>query len=478
MRKTVKTHWLITAFLIFYFSITAFKFIAHPTPFYDWDEGIYAQVGKEMIARRSLVPLWQGQAWLDKPPLVPLFYGLVEQLPVPAEYSLRFATLAMALLALVLLYAFVYRTLRQRIIPTLTVIITAFIPMFVQRAQVLNVDVFLLIGWLGYVIAYPNFWWSLMFLSIGVLSKSLLGYFPALMLLTYELWQLRRPGNKSSPRIRNILIQIGITGLWFVAMIWIYRGDFIRAHFIESQLKRVTASIESHFGQRTFYLEQVWTELGLWHWLLPVGLAAIAVEFWQKRNVKRLFWVLFFTPWFIFLNLTKTKITWYLYVIVPQFALIVACSVAWLKNRKLILIAATLIGLITIKVDLVDHQFFLTHYSQPDDNYQMAIAARSRCGRLGDLVSANTRSTYTTLKEMNLVIGSTRWWGDHPSIVYYFGKPVEFLYSIDELQHYLDRSTAGDCLAIETNNKTAVASFSRLTKINQFGALYLYQVTR
>ncbi|MDO8610846.1 MAG: hypothetical protein Q7R95_09970, partial [bacterium] len=71
----LQKHILIIVFLVFYFGITSYKFIHTPTPFYDWDESIYAQVGREMINQKSVIPLWQGKFWLDKPPLVPLAYG-------------------------------------------------------------------------------------------------------------------------------------------------------------------------------------------------------------------------------------------------------------------------------------------------------------------------------------------------------------------------------------------------------------------
>lgn len=252
MKKVIKHHWGIILYLSFYFFIITYKFINFQTPFYDWDEGIYAQVGREMINKLSLTPLWQGQAWLDKPPLVPLFYGLVGRLPFAPELSMRFATLGLTLLVLALIYIFYHRITKNKSIAFLTVVFTSFIPLFLQRSQVLNVDVFLLLGWMGYMVFFPRFWWSLFFLAIGVLSKSLLGFYPAIMLLGYQIWKkYLAKDKKTANNIKLILIQIIIILFWYLIMLFIYKQDFIQAHFLESHLKRVTASIESHFGQPT-----------------------------------------------------------------------------------------------------------------------------------------------------------------------------------------------------------------------------------
>ena len=39
-------------------------------PLTDWDEGIYAEVSREMLAHGWLVPFWNQAVWLEKPPLM------------------------------------------------------------------------------------------------------------------------------------------------------------------------------------------------------------------------------------------------------------------------------------------------------------------------------------------------------------------------------------------------------------------------
>ena len=60
--QKIKEHTGIFLFLVILFSGVSIKLILFPTPFFDWDESIYATVGREMIQSKSFfVPLWQGK---------------------------------------------------------------------------------------------------------------------------------------------------------------------------------------------------------------------------------------------------------------------------------------------------------------------------------------------------------------------------------------------------------------------------------
>src|SRR3989338_10764212 len=193
--KKVKNNILIDhlPFILFiagFFFLVAYLIVKRNVPFYDWDESIYAQVGREMMRNKSfLVPLWQGRPWLDKPPIPSLFYGIVELLPFAPEITTRIATLILSCITLIFLYILGQRVTKSKIISLLSVIITAFLPIYFQRSQALNVDVFLLLGWLGYVLWYENVWASTIFLLLATLSKSLLGFFPPVMFLSYHLFE-------------------------------------------------------------------------------------------------------------------------------------------------------------------------------------------------------------------------------------------------------------------------------------------------
>jgi len=475
--KFVKTHYLIVIFLLFYFFITATKFVTSPTPFYDWDESIYAQVGREMVRQKSAIPLWQGQFWLDKPPLVPLAYGIVENIfPKYPELSTRIFTLFLAIFVLSLTYVIYSRLTKNTIIPTLAIIITSFTTIFLQRTQVLNVDVFLLLGWLGYIVFYDNFWISLLFLAIGVLSKSVLGFYPIIAyfcLYTFQLISKQIKQKDYKKFLTKLFIQSSVLLFWYVVMFAIFKMSFIRAHFYDSLLKRVTSSIESHFGKRTFYIDLLFNQLGNYVLLSVIGLIAVTREFFKKKDYRSVMFAVFFVPWFLFLNATKTKIDWYLYPVLAQFAFLAVYLLQIIKKYKFLSYSLfLLITFFIIKDNVASGAFFNTHYSNYDDSYRLALYAKGNCQSINLLVDRGSRQTHDTLKNMNLLIGTSEWWGNHPSMVYYSDKKVNFIYETALFNLSLKEGNKYDCYVIDKGDSPA---FTDIKNTVLFGDFLLFK---
>lgn len=472
-------HWFFALFILSYFCLISFLAISKPTPFFDWDEAIYAQVGKEMIREKSFfVPLWQGKAWLDKPPLPSLVYGLVQLIPASPEITTRLMTLLLSSFILVLIYYFVFYHTKQILPSILTTVITAFLPVFFQRTQALNVDVFLLMGWVGYALWYDKFWISTVFLLIAVLSKSLLGLYPIGLVCVYQTFRMYTKQinqKKYIAFLKLLFLQCCIASIWFIAMYLYYGQNFIQLHFIESHFKRVTASIEQHFGQRTFYVDIL---IEQFKWLIiPAAISGLVILFQglkKNTDIKKNFFLVFFVPWFIFLNLTKTKIAWYIYPVLPQFAL--------LSSYPLVLMKSKLYSIIYFAMALTFLFIFINpipvlvsnSFSQMEDHHRIAIEAKNNiCKYLYVLVGENTRTSYATLKSMGLVITTTTWWGNHPSIAYYSQAKTDYIYNINfALKQYMQLNRQS-CLIIERADHASFPSVNGIRKISSVNPTYL-----
>lgn len=476
----LRKNFLIVSYLFLYFVLISYKLVVFVTPFYDWDESIYAQVGREMVQKLSIVPLWQGQYWLDKPPLTPLAYGIVEKVvPLPAEISTRLFTLFLTVIVLYLTYVLYNRVIKNPFLSTLAIVITSFIPLFLQRTQVLNVDIFLLLGWIGYVLFYDRFYISLFFLAVGVLSKSLLGFYPPLLFIGYFIFEYvfkKTDVKELRKKCGAILLQIGILSLWYIGMILVFKGAFIRDHFIDSHLKRVTASIESHFGTRTYYIELLLQQLSVFSWLLPLGLFFSIYDFLKKKDVKAILLFLFFVPWFLFLNLTKTKIAWYLYPVFSQFAFLAVVAFYPLRKVKfaMILICTIIAGYVLYQ-NLYVHSYLSDTYSRYDDTYRVALIAKKQCSSIDALIDKDSRQTHDTLKQMNLLISTSEWWGNHPALVYYSQKPVNFIYDPRHFWSEVEHHKNGQCFLMDKKDVPQTQEKSKLHLIQQEGDVYLYQ---
>lgn len=484
IKAAFANHYPLVIYLLIFAVVFSLKLIQNPFPFFDWDESIYAEVGREMIDSKSFfIPLWQGQQWLDKPPLVPLFYGIVMFLTpfVQPEISTRLATLYLSVIGLILLYALYFKIIKETWLTTLVVVITSLTSIFLQRAQVLNVDIFLLVGWLGYILFYRKFWVSLLFLSFSVYSKSLIGFYPLGMMFLYFGFEFITKKISFSQFLKEtgrMFIQSSILLIWHAVMFFLFGPAFLYQHFYESHVKRVTASIESHFGQRTFYIDLLYLQYGKYIAAAILGFFLLFYQWMQKQiSDKKLLYSLVLFPWFIFLNLTKTKIFWYGHPYLGQFAFLMVYPITLLKKFRLFYY-----GVILIVMSLViQHYFFNTQvlndfYSSDDPHHRLAKYANSYCKNLYVVIEPEGRTASQTLNELGLLISTSRWWGNHPSMVYYFEGNVHFVYTIQELKNEMRSPEKDTCVAVNQNDPEALTIVKSLDQLQSFDpwALYLY----
>ncbi len=471
----MKKHWPIIIFLSIFFILIAGKLISHPTPFFDWDESLYVQTGKEMIEQNKfLMPVWQGQYWLDKPPLIPLIYGLVAKLTFfsTPEITTRLFSLFVSIIILAFVYIFYNRVLKDRWLSTLTVAITALTPLFLQRAQTVNLDIFILLGWLGYILFFDNFFAGLFFLFIAVMGKSLIGFYPIALIFIYYFYKFfkKEIERKDLEKIiKKILIQSVILLSWFVAMFFVFGKAFFWQHIIESHFRRVTSSIEFHFGQRTFYITLALEQMGYFFYFAVIGGIIFLINFLKnKTSFEKFFTIFYLLPWFVFLNLTKTKIFWYFYPAIPQFAILSTVWIKQIKKKSLVILFGIIITIVLFYQSFVKQNVLAANYSKPEQYYYLSLYAKDRCQSLDLLINKTSRESFATLDKLGLLITTTKWWGDHPSMVYYFGKKINFYYDTENFKKSFQNK---GCFVIDKGdiiylNKSA-------GNVKQFGNYYL-----
>src|SRR3989338_2195664 len=479
--KILKKHFIFILFVIIYSTILAHKLVAYPTPFADWDESLYIQSGNEMFEQNYyLFPVWQEKPWLDKPPLVPFIYASTAKLfvGVEPEISTRLLSLSVSMLVLFFAYLLYRRVADDTIVPTLTVMITAFTPIFIQRAQIINLDIFLLLGWLGYLLFFRNFILGLLFLGIAVFSKSLIGFYPVFIMIFYIFYQFFQGKIKHEKFIKDfkkISIQAGILLLWFIAMLLLYKGVFWKQHIIESHFNRVTSSIEFHFGERTYYLDLVLEQFAFMFSAIIIGFFTIIMKYY--KDTKKLLLALFFLHWFLFLNLTKTKIFWYLSPAIPQLAFFSIAPLLVLSHiKKLYWIAAVMfIGIVMYYWPSLNKNILeKTYASVNDPHYELSIAARPRCSYLNVLLDQSTRESFATLEKANLLITTTKWWGNHPSIIYYFGKNTTFFYTTNDFNSALAKSKINDCFILAESDLKQYSQDDTIANLKSSGSMHLF----
>src|SRR3989339_1096851 len=389
----MKKHWPVIVFLSIFFVLIASKLIFSPTPFFDWDESLYVQTGKEMIEQNKfLFPVWQGTYWMDKPPLIPLIYGFITKFVFfsKPEVTTRLFSLFVSIINLSFVYIFYNRVLKNRWLSTLTVAITAFTPLFLQRAQTVNLDIFVLLGWLGYMIFFENFFASFFFLFIAVMAKSLIGFYPIALIFIYYSYRIfKKEINivEFKKTIIKILTHCLVLSFWYLLMLAIFGKAFFWQHIFESHFRRVTSSIEFHFGERTYYITLALQQMGMFFYLGIVGGLVTLIRFFRNFiSSKEVFFSFYLLSWFIFLNLTKTKIFWYFYPAIPQFAFL---AVFWLKqiDKKIVRIVLGLLLVAILCYQSNKQNVLATSYSKPESYYHLALYAKDHCQSIDLLIN-------------------------------------------------------------------------------------------
>ena len=128
-----------------------------------------------------------------------------------------------------------------------------------------------------------------------------------------------------------------------------------------------------------------------------------------------------------------------------------------------------------INNNFIKTNFFTTFYSKPEDYYHLALYARNHCDSLTVLVGKETREAIKTLEDLELTISSTKKWGDHPSMVYYFSKDVAFYYHENLLIKNLLSFPDYRCLAIREDDLDLVTKNKQFVKLKNFNSYYLFK---
>ena len=192
-------------------------------------------------------------------------------------------------------------------------------------------------------------------------------------------------------------------------------------------------------------------------------------------NDKKTLYSYLFLPWFVFLNLTKTKIFWYGHPYLGQFAFLMVYPITLLRKFKLFYFAVILI----VMSMLVNYYFFQSNvlndfYSSNDPHHKLAEYANHYCQELYVVIEPEGRTASQTLEELDLLISTSRWWGNHPSMVYYFDGDVHFIYSLSELEADSRNATRESCFVINKNDTQALDLVRSLDQLQSFDPLLLY----
>ncbi|NTU46131.1 hypothetical protein HGA88_00745 [Candidatus Roizmanbacteria bacterium] len=449
----IKTHNYLAmipvlTFLLLATGLIVRNFLLAHVPFYDWDEAIYTQVASEMLHHHSIITTYNGALWLEKPPLVFALLATVFAVFGESEFWARFLIVIATLFLLYLLYRLAKKTLnhlyptqlhklrawQREIIYLLPIFVTATTTQFLDRSALVNVDVFLAVSWLGYFLFQDSFWKKLIFLFVGVMSKSLLGFYPFL----FELFLIRK-SSFTKQNVWKTIALLCVPLIWHLFAYTKFGSLFIQVHFLDHMLRRLTDPIELHFGNKYFFADLLWQNFTVFLLIIGVGAAFVLFDL-VKRNTKLLkdrtrLWdylvLLSPLPFLVLLTFGKSKLSWYLFPVLPILSLFIPYVL--LKIKYKVLQQGVIFLIVGFSLYQFSSQMFFIKPSGSSEKVVLAnCLSKLPQKKIAFLVDEDERKIQNVLEASHLAISTSFNYGGTPSFVYYAKKPVHFYYSIQK----------------------------------------------
>ena len=307
-------------------------------PLTDWDEGIYAEIAREMLCAHTLqgflAPHWNGHLWFEKPPLQMWLTAASLRLFGLNAFAARLPSALAGIATVTLLHAWLLRRVNALTAWLSTVILLSAFG-FQHVARVGETDtllaLFCLLATLGLAELLKNrplgwilFWTGF---ALALLTKGA-GSLPlpltALLLTLLNPRQLLRHARSFA---LGAALFLALTLPWHIYA-YIHFGDtFLSPYLGLHVLHRATAAIEGHITHPWFYLWVLFISAPLFSLLYPAALTAT----FRRPDLSLLRpLALFALVELVLFSAARTRLPHY---IAPAYPPLAAITAAWLASR-------------------------------------------------------------------------------------------------------------------------------------------------
>ena len=304
-------------------------------PLAEWDEGIYAEVSREMLGGSWLVPHWNAHLWLEKPPLMLWITALCFKLFGVTEFWARAGSTFSGIAIVAVLHLWLARTrdLLSAWLSSVTLLATFG---FLHICHVGEMDtllslgaVFALIG-LSQIQTEDRNGWYLFWIgfAIALMTKGAASVtipLTAFLVAILQRWKLRHFG---TPFLLGLGVFAAAVLPWHWQMYSRFGHEFIAQYLGLHVITRATQQIEGHNTHWWFYAIVLVASASPFVLLYP---AAVYRGF-RRPNLQP--WALFSVVTIAFFTVIQTRLPHYIAPAYPALAVLTAIYVAdWLKPR-------------------------------------------------------------------------------------------------------------------------------------------------
>lgn len=323
-------------------------------PLIDSDEATYARVFHESVQRGDFLSLTKrGEPWLEKPPLHFWMMALSSTVFGENEFGLRLPAALLMLAAIILTYLITLRLVNDWKSAAFSAAILLTVGAFLDAGRQIRMDVpvtaCILFSIYCFILAMEEPRWFLGFaagVALGVLAKSVIGFFPIPIALifaaVYKKWDWLKSG----------WLWLGAAVFLIIALPWhIYEyakfgNEFLRTYWGYHIFQRFSEPILGGSNDNLFYLKNIFTQTQ--PWILAFAVAVFIFIFKYRKSIFKQKTELFVFISAIFVAavflIAKTKLFYYLVPAYPFMAIFIALIFTPLiQFKKYLLIFAVLL---------------------------------------------------------------------------------------------------------------------------------------
>ncbi|MBV9387423.1 MAG: glycosyltransferase family 39 protein [Chroococcidiopsidaceae cyanobacterium CP_BM_ER_R8_30] len=301
----------------------------------DWDEGIVAQVARDIWqapsgSLRWLYPTLGGEPYLNKPPLMHWLIALTYSIGGVNEWTTRLPGAMLTALSVPLLYCIGREIFHQRLWAIFSALTYLTMLPVVRHGRLAMLDgavecFFLLMIWcllrsrrdLRYCLGVG--------FSFGLicLTKGIMGALLGAIALAFLFWDTPRLLSSWYMWI-GVLLGSADVIFWYGAQ-WLHYGQTFSTVIVDQSLGRVWTSVENHTGPAWYYLLEICEYAWPWLLFLPQGLRLT----WSHRNLS---WAKLVLVWggiyLLAISAMETKLPWYVLPLYPAVAIATGVQLA------------------------------------------------------------------------------------------------------------------------------------------------------
>jgi 4-amino-4-deoxy-L-arabinose transferase-like glycosyltransferase len=297
-------------------------------PLTNWDEGIYAEISREMLSLGVLVPHWNYQTWFEKPPLMLWITAAFFKMFGVTEFWARAGSALSGVCIVALLHAWLAR--RDILAAWLSTFILLSTFGFLHVCRAGEMDVLLSLGCClalcgltaiqdrqlsGWYLFWSGF-------AIALMTKgaaSIVLIITAVLFAALERWNTTRLGKSFW---LGLSLFLAFVLPWHLYMFHRFGASFLTEYLGFHVLARATHQIEEHNTHWWYYLRVLLISAAPFALLYPFAI----VDSFRRRELRA--WAIFAVVVVAFFTAVQTRLPHYIAPAYPALALLTSVFLA------------------------------------------------------------------------------------------------------------------------------------------------------